>query len=365
MLPAFTISDLTKADVIWLARDARVPLDRALRILIEIYRLQQANEIDFWDLEAILHLRSACEATEVAVSELREGLGLLAGLQERGLTLDDIRTTLKVADDLGAAGLYLEEAVAVADLMKALEEAGVDPTMLEQLQAALARYEVLGYSSEQITPLAELSECIENLGITRGEVADLVAQIRRLRSLGLDAQAAEALVTAVGLAGISEGQRADMLAEVVEKGVIHVSLTALRAEREALCREIHPLRDEHAQLQNGLATARDDLTRIREEEAAARERLGTLQTTAKEFENALTAAQALEAFLRELDPGDRLFSHVAKIAEIQQKHPGRLVALERILGDSVRNRIRQFLLHISAPSSQPTTAKLSAPDTGR
>ena len=50
-----------------------------------------------------------------------------------------------------------------------------------------------------------------------------------------------------------------------------------------------------------------------------------------------------------------LLSAVAKIAEMQQKHPGRLVALEHILAESVRKRIREFLVRISAtPSHLPS-----------
>ena len=229
MLPTFSISDQTKADIIWLARDAGVSLDRALRILVEIYRLQQANGNDFGDIETILYLRTTCETTAVGVSELREALSLFSELQERGLTLDDIRTTLKVAEDLVAAGLYLEEAVAVADVMKALAETAIDPSVPEQLQTALARYEALGYTPEQITPLAELLDRMEDLGIALEELADLMDQTQRLRSLGLDPPAAEALATALELAGIPEGQRARLLAEVVEKGIVHVSLPALHA----------------------------------------------------------------------------------------------------------------------------------------
>ena len=77
----------------------------------------------------------------------------------------------------------------------------------------------------------------------------------------------------------------------------------------------------------------------------------------------MAAGQALEAFLRGLDPGDRLFAHVAKIAEIQQKHPGRLVALERILAESVRKRIQEFLVCISTRPGQPPTPMPGAADT--
>jgi hypothetical protein len=356
MLPSFTISDLTRADVIWLARDADVSVDHALQILVEIYRLQQTNGNDFWDLETILYLRKACDTTEVAVSELRETLSLLADLQDRGVTLDNIRATLKVADDLIAAGLYLEDAVAVADLMKALEETGIDPSVPEQLQTALARYETLDYTPERIASLAELSDRIEHLGMSLDDVADLVTQMQRLRTLGLDPPAAEALATATELAGIHAAQRAGVLAEMVEKGVIDLSLPALHAERDALRQDLQQFRDERAQLQDAVAAARA-------EDAATREWLRTLQATAKELEDGMAAAQTLEAFLRGLDAGDRLFAHVAKIAEIQQKHPGRLVALEHILAESVRKQIREFLVRISATPSQSPPTRPGAADT--
>jgi hypothetical protein len=363
MLPTFTISDRTKADVIWLARDADVSVDRALQILVELYRLQQANGNDFWDLETILYLRKACEASGVAVSEVREALSLFASLQERGLTLDDIRTTLKVAEDLSNAGLYLEDAVAVAPVMKALEEAGIDATVPEQIQTALARYAALGYTPERITRLAELSDRLQHLGIPLDEVADLVAQMQRLRTLGLDPPAAEALATAVELAGIPAAQRAGVLAEMVEKGVVHLSLLALHAERDALRLEVQQLRDERAQLQGAVAAARAERSRLQQEEADARERVGTLQATANELEDGIATAQTLEAFFRGLDAGDRLLAHVAKIAEIRQKHPGRLVVLEHILAESVRKRIWEFLVRISATPNQPPPTRPGAADT--
>jgi len=313
MLPSFSISDHTKADVIWLARDAGVSVDQALQTLVEIYKLQHATENDFWDLETILHLRQACDATEVTVSELREGLSLFAGLQERGLTLDHVRTTLKVAEDLSAAGLYLNEAVAVADVMEAMEEAGIDPSVPAQLQTALVRFEALGYTPERIAQLAELWERLESMDTSLDDLAELVAQMEHLRTLGLDTPAAEALATALELARIPEAQRAAMLAEVVEKGVVHLGLPALYAERDALRQDIQQLQDEHAQLQDAVAAARDELIRVQQQEEAARERTGSLGDSARKLEDAISAAQALEAFLLGLDPGDRIFVNVAKM----------------------------------------------------
>src|SRR5216683_720597 len=79
----------------------------------------------------------------------------------------------------------------------------------------------------------------------------------------------------------------------------------------------------------------------------------------------MAAAQTLEAFLRGLDAGDRLLANVAKIVEIRQKHPGRLVALEHILAESVRNQIREFLMRISATPNQPPPTRPGAANTRR
>ena len=246
LLPPFSISDQTKGEITWLAHDAGVPLDRALHILIEIYRLQTANELDLGDLETILHLRDACETTDVAVSDLREALALFAALRERGLTLDDLRATRQVAEDLVEAGLYLEEAVAVAHLMKEMKKAGTDPRMPERLDAALKRYTALGYDPKRLGRLAKLWDRLHALGLSLKDLEGLVTQSHQLRAAGLDTPAAEALATALELAGIPPAQRPHLLAGVVEKGLIQLELAELQAERDAVRDELNRLRDERA-----------------------------------------------------------------------------------------------------------------------
>ena len=56
---------------------------------------------------------------------------------------------LQVAEDLAAAGLSLKEARSVADLMKAMKKAGIDPRVPDQLEAALHRHAALGYEAKQ------------------------------------------------------------------------------------------------------------------------------------------------------------------------------------------------------------------------
>jgi hypothetical protein len=227
MLPSFTISDQTKAEIIWLAQDAGVSLDRALHILADIYRLQRANQHDLGELETILYVRESCAATEVAVEELREHLQLLARLRERGLTVDDLRRTCQVADDLMEAGLYLEEAIAVADLMKALKKAGIDARVPDRLAAGLARYTALGYGPGRLRRLAELWERLQKLRLPLTQLEAIVGQLQHLRAAGLDPAAAEALAMALDLADVPAAERPRVLREIVEKVLIRVEPAAL------------------------------------------------------------------------------------------------------------------------------------------
>jgi hypothetical protein len=246
MLPHFSISDRTKGEITWLAQDARVPLDQALHILVEIYRLQMANQNDLWDLETIVQLREACEITEVAVSDLRDALELFAGLRRRGLTLDDLRTAGQVADDLAAAGLGLEDAVAVSDLMKAMKKAGTDARLPERLDAALKRFSALGYEPKRLGQLAELWDRLRAQRVSLKELDDLVTQIGHVRAAGLDMPSAAALATALELAAVPTAQRPQLLAAVVEKGLVHIELADLQAKRDALREELQRLRTQRA-----------------------------------------------------------------------------------------------------------------------
>ncbi len=246
MLPHFSISDQTKGEITWLAQEARVPLDRALHILVEIYRLQMANQNDLSDLETILQLRDACETTAVPVSDLREALELFSSLRKRGLTLDDLRTTCQVADDLAEAGLSLEEAVAVSRFIKAMKKAGTDVRMPERLEAALKRLAALGYEPKRLGQLAELWDRLKAQRVSLKELADLVTQIGHVRAAGLDMPSAAALATALELAAVPTAQRAQLLAAVVEKGLIRVELADLQAERDALREELQRLRAQRA-----------------------------------------------------------------------------------------------------------------------
>lgn len=364
MLPTFAISDRTKALMAWLAVDAGVSLDQVVEILVEIYRMQRYDDLTFRDLLAVVRLREACETAEISVRDLRIAVNLNVGLQERGLTvLDDIPTTLRVADDLDEAGLSLKDAVAVASLMKAMKKAGVDPRVPEQLQATLERYEALGYEPTQITRLADCWSRLTGLGLGLDDLEPALARLGRLTELGLDGNTAETLAATLDLAGVPQAERGEVLTKAVELGQTGIALAEMQADREALQEEVQQLREEQAALQDALAGGQDELARIQQERDQTQAKLAALEEQATLLQNAIAAGVALQGFLLgDLEAADEFYTLVAVIRGIRRKGSPQLPAFERLTA-KIQERVREFLTQIStrplppAPGSQGTSAK--------
>jgi len=257
MLPSFTISERTRGLMAWLAEDVQASLDQVIAILIGVYRMHRGNDVTFQDLLAVVRLRETCATAEISVSDLRTAVEATAGLCKRGLNLDHIQTVLQVAEDLAAAGLSLKETRSVADLMKAMKKAGIDPRVPDQLEAALHRHAALGYEAKQIARLAAFWARLQSLGLGLDDLEACLARLGRLTELGLDAGTAEALTTMVGLSGVPESQRGEVLAKAVELGKAGIALVDVQADRDALQEEVERLRVERAAIQDGIAAGQD------------------------------------------------------------------------------------------------------------
>ena len=351
VLPTFTLSERSKALLVWLAENAGISLDEAVYLLIELYRMQEFNDNDLDDLRAVVQLREACRAANIAISDLRTAVELTAGLRQRGLTLDHIQTTLQVAADLAEAGLYLEEAVAVVDLMKALKKAGINARVPEQLGAALERYDALGYAPKPIARMAKLWEQLKALDLGLDDLERLLAQHHQLAELGLDAKAAADLATAFDLAGVPDVQRAEVLGKAITLGQTGIALADLQAERERLA----PPQAEQAALQEILTAGRDQQARIEQEETAARARVATLREDAAKAEDALATARALQHFLLgNLDAADPFFAKVITLRQLRRTRPGQFPEFEAMLSVAIQGQVRQFLSRIcEAPLAAP------------
>jgi len=363
MLPTFAISDRTKALMVWLGEDALAPLDQVVEILVEIYRMQRADDVSLQDLLAVVRLRDECETAEIAVSDLRAAVQLTVGLRERGLTLlDDIPTTLAVAKELDEAGLSLKDAVAVARFMKAIKKAGIDPGLPEQLQAALDRYASVGYEAKQISRLASLWERLRDLGIGLDNLESVVAQVGRLAELGMNGSAAEALAAALSLASVPEADRGTVLSNAVHLGQAGVAFAGVQAELHALKDQNQQLQQEQAGLEGALAEESAGLTRIQQELDQARTQLDGLRDQARLLDDAIAAARALQGFLLgNLAATDEFFTRVEVIRDLRRKGSPTFRDLETWLTAAIQQRVLAFLKRISTlpsmPGGQGTTPK--------
>jgi hypothetical protein len=356
VLPTFLLSERSKAQLVWLAENAGIPLDEAVSLLIELYRMQQEfDDPDLDDLRVVVRLREACGAAEITASDLRTAVEFTAGLRKRGLTLDDIQTTLQVAADLADAGLYLEDAVAVVALMKALKKAGINARVPEQLGAALKRFDALGYEPKQLGRMANLWEQLHALDLGLDDLERLLAQYRQLAELGLDARTAADLATAFDLAGVPAGQHAAVLGKAITLGQTGIALAGLQAERETCVQDLRRLQAEQAVLHETLTASRDEQARIQQEAIEATERVAALREEAAKRADAIATAGALEQFFHgNLDAADPFLAKVAILRQLRRTRPGQFPNFEISLSVAIQAQMRQFLTQISeAPPAAP------------
>jgi len=348
VLPTFLLSERSKAQLVWLAENAGIPLDEAVSLLIELYRMQQEfDDPNLDDLRTVVRLREACGAAEITASDLRTAVEFSAGLRKRGLTLDDIQTTLQVAADLADAGLYLEDAVAVVALMKALRKAGINARVPEQLGAALRRFNALGYEPKQVGRVAKLWEQMQALDLGLDDLERLLAQYRQLATLGLDARAAADLATVCDLAAVPDGQRAAVLGKAITLAQAGIALADLQAERDTRSQELRRLQAEQAALQETLKASRDEQARIEQEETEARARVTALREEAAQAEDAIVTARAIQhLFLGNLDAADPFFAKVITLRHLRRTRPGLFPGFETMLSAGIQAQVRQFLSRI-------------------
>ncbi len=349
VLPTFLLSERSKAQLVWLAENAGIPLDEAVALLIEQYRMQQEfDDPALDDLRAVVRLREACGAAEITASALRTAVEFTGALRQRGLTLDDIQPTLQVAADLAEAGLSLEEAVVVVALMKALKKAGINARVPEQLGAALKRFDALGYEPKQLGRMAKLWEQLSALDLGLDDLERLLAQYRQLAELGLDARTAADLATAFDLAGVPAGQRAAVLGKAIALGQTGIALADLQAERETCLQELRRLQAEQAVLRETLKASRDEQARIQQEATEAKERVGALREEAAKEEDAIATAGALQHLLRgNVDAAQPFFAQVITLCQLRRTRPGLFPNFEASLSAAIQAQVRQFLARIS------------------
>mgnify|MGYP001609212729 CR=1 FL=1 len=354
LMPSFTLSEQAKAKLIWLAEETQASLDQAVYTLVDVFVVSRLDGMDYGSLLAIVRLRKECRAAGVEVAELRQFLADTASLREQDLDVAEVGAALAIAEQLETAGLSFDQVKQVAELLEALEQTGLDPSLPDQLREALERYGALGYSPERITPLATLAAPMKTLEVSVEDLEHLLQLNERLRTLGLDAERAEALATALTQAGVAGDQWADVLTQVVETAAVQVDLAALTAERKALREEIAGLEAERAEYQDSLTTLQAAVVQAAREEGQAAARLTALRKQASQWEDRLVAAEACERLvLGTLDPADPFVWTLDALVAARRKLPGAFPEFERWLTKQLQGHVKQFLARIAAMA--PTT----------
>ena len=264
MLPPFTLSDATKARLIWLGQVLGAPLDRAVNAVIDYFAAAQLDGFDCYDVEAIVRIRKQCEAVDVSVGDLRAFIEAQADLAEHNLTIADVGPALETVEAFAEAGLTVEEAGAVATLMVDLREAGVDATIVEELRTTLARYRALGFDPALVTPATILVDRLRALGITPDDVNERLPRLDRLAS-------------ALSTAGLADDRRDQALARMVEVGLTGADLGDLRAKKKEIADEIQELEADRAEYERSLAAVQDALAQGCRKESEVSQRVAALQ----------------------------------------------------------------------------------------
>src|SRR5712692_7165465 len=354
IMPSFTISERSKAKLVWLGEETGASLDQAVHTLVDVFAVSRLEGMEYGDLLAIVSLRKECQAAGVEVEELRRFLADTASLREQGLDVTDIATALAIAEQLETAGLSFDQVKQVAELLEALAKTGIDPSLPAELREALERYGALGYSPERITSLATLASTMGTLEVSVEDLEQLLGLDERLRTLGLDAERAEALATALTQAGVAGDQWANVLTQVMETAAIRIDLAALKAERDTLREDLARLEAERAEYQDSVNTLQRAAAQAAREEDQAAAQLTALREQASQWEDRLVAAEAFERLvLGNLDPADSFVSTLDALVAARRKLPGALPDLEHWLTKKLQGHVKQFLARIAAMA--PTT----------
>ncbi|MBI4179166.1 hypothetical protein HY522_07080 [bacterium] len=356
MMPAFTLSETAKAELVWLSRELQMPLDMAVGVLIDHYRFTMGTGHDFGNLQAIAHLRKACAETHVTAQDLRDCVELKAALREHDLAIDEVRDALEVAKALDAAGLSLEQAQAVATLSADLEQAGIDTAIADELRSALTRYQALGYDVERLTAIAGLWSRLEALGIGVDDLAGALDHLEQLRALGLDQATAEALARALEAAGITTEDRGVVLHHVVDTGCAAADRVRLDQERARRAREVTALKATLAARRAALTEIHRQIDGATTQREQLQRELTDLTQQAAAFRDAIVTATALERFLLQHTAADDPFwSKLELLLTTKRSAPALFSTLQSWLGPDLRQRVRAFLDQIAGGGTTPAT----------
>lgn len=353
IMPAFTLSEQTKAQLVWLIHETGTSPDRAVTTLIKIFVILR-KEYEFENLQVVVALRDQCDAVDLSVADLRAFLEQTHALKAQGLAVSDAGAALAVAEQLAGAGLTLDRARAVADLIEALRNANIDLTVPEQLRQTLDDYRALGYAPEIIDRLAALDGALRSLGLTPDDLEPRLRHLERLNALGLDPEATDTLANALEATGLREEQRAEAMRRLPEIAARQVEVDELRALQEQLRQALERLTAELAKARQALQRARKRLASLSAQDRRLTERIAALQQECIKLQDSIVAGRALETFLvTSTDLSHPFWTRIAQLRALKERRPSPLAGAEALFTEATKQEIVKFLARITATPTTP------------
>jgi hypothetical protein len=347
IMPSFVLSESSKADLVWLSREAGLSPDAAVSLLVDQYRLMRSEGGELEDLQAAVRLRKECADAEVSTADLREHLELKAALTQQGLSVHEVRQAVELGITVDAAGLTWEQVREVAEVLAKLRAAGIDITVLENLEKALTQYANLGHDTARLTGLAALSSRLDAAGIALDELGRTLDHLQTLCELGLDQDTAAALASALDSAGITKQNRTTVLERVAAIGCTDAVVARMEREKTSTLDDLTALQTAVSERQHTLAKVKAEIVSATAEPEGKHQEI--LDQEGIERYNALVTVEAFERFLiQHTARNDPFWTTLDLLLEMKRRHPRGTPPPPDWLTAELQQRIKTFLEQLVA-----------------
>lgn len=279
-LPSLHLSDELRATLTWLAVETGRPLEETVTLLIQHYIRWRHQPETIATLRRTLALGHELKVKGIEPSTLEEYLQARADLSHFGRTFDDVPEALRMIARLAR----LPEPWDWARAEQAIQSVGL-------LIAA---------------------------GIHPGHIEALLLAHERLKELGFDERAAEAVAEALVRAGANGRRRSRVLAALITLAGTHVDLHDAEAEQERVQQDVVRLEARRHHLSEEVGDLKASVAGLRQEQRDLQASMTHMETEAATYQSRLDVLAAFESFLQGhvqvIDASGELFDQVRELA---------------------------------------------------
>lgn len=279
-LPSLHLSDELRATITWLAVETGRPLEETVTLLIQHYIRWRQQPETFATLRRTLALSQQLKVTGIEPSTLEEYLQARADLCHYGRTFEDVPEALRLIARLAR----LPEPWDWVRAEQAIQSVGL-------LIAA---------------------------GIHPGHIEALLLAHERLKELGFDERAAEAVAEALVRAGATGRRRSRVLAALITLAGTHVDLHDAEAEEERVQQDVVRLEARRHSLSETVEDLKASVAELQQKQHDLHARIAHMETEAATCQSRFDVLTAFESFLQGhvqvIDASGELFDRVRELA---------------------------------------------------